>query len=83
MVEIGQEEAQAIALTGGPPQLASERVLHGAPVEESGQRIARGLLAQRLAQADVGEGEGYLPAQGPEQASRSASTAAAAPAVGR
>ncbi len=68
MVQIGQQEAQAIALAGGPPELPVERVLHEAAVVEPGQRIARGLLAQRLTQADVGEGEGHLPGQRLSQA---------------
>ena len=57
VVQVEHREAERGIPAQGAMQLAGEGVLEVAPVEQSRQRIARGLLVQLLPQSQVRQGE--------------------------
>jgi hypothetical protein len=52
VIDVGQEDAERVALAARPAQLAGERYEERAAVEHSGQGVARRLHAESFARGD-------------------------------
>ncbi len=59
-VEVDHHDAQGAATAFCAAELALERLLQIATVEEAGQRIANRLIAQRLTELEIRDGEAEL-----------------------
>ena len=64
VVDVDHDDAERHLPPPRPPQLAVQRLLHVAAVEEPGQGIADGLVAKALLEAQVREGEADLVGHG-------------------
>src|SRR4051812_6979163 len=61
MIEVQHHDTQGLIGTQRAPDLALQNFFQVTAIEKAGQRIHNGLVAKRLSQPDIGDGEADLP----------------------